>query len=408
MKPSPFAPAALPQLPEIAGVQIGISETGIRYKGRPDLMLMTFAPGTSVAGVFTTSTTYGPPVEWCREHSGRGRIRAVVANAGNSNTFTGDLGRSIVRATAEAAAAVLACSPIEVFISSTGVIGEPPPADKLITGVGHAFGTLAPCLWHEAARAIMTTDTYPKVATRAAHIDGLPVCLNGIAKGSGMIAPNMATMLVYLATDAAITPPALRAMLSRAVEQSFNAITVDSDTSTSDTLLLAATSQIPHEPIADANDVRAIAFQSALDSLCLDLAQQVVKDGEGATKFIAITVKGSTDDRSARQIAFSVANSPLFKTAAAGGDPNWGRIVMAVGKSGIPLEQRFLSLTIGGIPVAKQGRVAAKYDETQVVRHMAGSEIDVIIEVGSGLGRATVWTCDLTQGYIDINASYRS
>jgi glutamate N-acetyltransferase/amino-acid N-acetyltransferase len=403
-----LAPKTFQSLPPIAGVALAAGNCGIRYKDRPDLLLASFPPRTALAGMFTRSTTAGPPVEWCRACLPGGAIRGLVVNAGNANAFTGDGGRRVVRQTAERAATLLGCAAEEVFISSTGVIGEPPPADRIVSALPELFRTLEEDAWDEAARAIMTTDTYPKLATRETEIEGRRIRLNGIAKGSGMLMPNMATMLVYLATDAAVEAGALQDMLSAAVRKSFNCITVDGDTSTSDTILLAATATAGNRPIADPRDPRAQGFRAALDALCLDLSHQVVRDGEGASKFVRITVAGAVSDASASNVAFSIANSPLVKTAIAGCDPNWGRIVMAAGKSFEPIDQAATEIRIGGRLIASAGSRIDDYDEEPVAQHLRGSEIDVDVRIGRGPGMATVWTCDLTHAYIDINASYRS
>ncbi|MGE0845753.1 MAG: bifunctional glutamate N-acetyltransferase/amino-acid acetyltransferase ArgJ [Flavobacteriaceae bacterium] len=408
MKVSPLAPKDTPRLKPIAGVRLAAVECNIRYKGRPDLMLMALDEGSVIAGALTRSTTAGPPVEWCRDRLSGGSVRGIVVNSGNANAFTGDPGRAIVRATAERAAAKLGCEADDVFISSTGVIGEPPPLARLEAGVDAAAAALSDDAWADAARAIMTTDTFAKLSTRSAEIEGTRVTVNGIAKGSGMIAPDMATMLVYLATDAAIAPKALQAMTTAAVDLSFNCITVDSDTSTSDTLLVAATGKAGNRRIEDAGDPAAAAFAQALREVCLELAHLVVRDGEGATKFVEIAVTGAQSDADAHRMAMTVANSPLVKTAIAGSDPNWGRLVAAIGKSGIEHDQRELAIRIGGLPVAEKGAVVPGYDEAPVAAHMKNDDIRFEISVGSGRGAATVWTCDLTHGYIDINVSYRS
>ena len=400
----PASPLAvpLPDLPPLGGVTLGSAAAGIRYQGRTDLVMIALAPGTTVAGVFTSNKCPGAPVDWCRAALAGGRARGVVVNAGNANVFTGARGRETTQATAAAAAALLGCEPAEVFLASTGVIGEVLPHERITNALGGLHATLSADGWEAAARGIMTTDTFPKASTRTAEIGGTPVRITGIAKGSGMIAPDMATMLCFVFTDAAIPAPALQAMLASGTDRSFNCTTVDSDTSTSDTVLLFATGAAAN-PAAD-----LAGFGAALDAVLMDLALQVVRDGEGAQKFIRIDVTGAVDDGSAKRVAMAVANSPLVKTAIAGEDANWGRIVMAVGKAGEPADRDRLSVGVGGTWMAREGTVAPGYDEGPVVAHMKGREIEMAIDLGLGEGRAVVWTCDLTHGYIDINGSYRS
>jgi glutamate N-acetyltransferase/amino-acid N-acetyltransferase len=402
---SPLA-LPLPELPEVAGVRFAVAEAGIRYRDRADVMLAAFAPGTTVAGVFTRNKCPGAPVSWCREILPEGLAGGLVVNAGNANVFNGQAGLEAVRITAEAAASHLRCQPEEIFVASTGVIGELMPADKIAVVMDGLAARLAPDAWVQAARAIMTTDTFPKAATRTARIGGTEVRISGIAKGSGMIAPDMATMLAFIVTDAAIPAALLQTVLRQGVEPSFNCITVDSDTSTSDTVLCFATGQAAHPPATSAAMLGQ--FRHALAGLLHDLAQMVVRDGEGAKKLVKIGVSGAVSPRSARRIGFAIANSPLVKTAIAGEDANWGRIVMAIGKAGEPAERDRLAVAVGGIWMARDGRVVPGYDEAPVVAHMRGSEIDIAVDIGLGRGRATVWTCDLTHGYIDINGSYRS
>ena len=406
----PVSPLAVerPPLPPLAGVTAAVARAGIRYEGRDDLLLMCFAPGTNVAGAFTRNRCPGAPVDWCRAALEGGRARALVVNAGNANVFTGRHGHDAVRATAARAAALLGCKAGEVFVASTGVIGERLPVERIEAALPEMQARLGEDEWNGAARAIMTTDTFVKVARREATIGGTRVALQGIAKGSGMVAPDLATMLCFVATDAKIPRGALQDLLSRSVERSFNRTTVDSDTSTSDTVLLFATGQALH-PKVDADDPRVLRdFSAALDELMLDLALQVVRDGEGAQKLIRVDVAGASGKGSARRVALAVANSPLVKTAIAGGDANWGRIVMAVGKSGEKADRDRLSVAIGGVWVAREGSVVEGYDETPVAAHVAGREVEISVDLGLGSGRATAWTCDLTHGYIDINASYRS
>jgi glutamate N-acetyltransferase/amino-acid N-acetyltransferase len=408
---SPLAPNRFPKLPSIAGVRLATRACGIKYRRRADTCLIEFAPGTRVAGVLTRSLTAAAPVLWCREALDNGRARAILVNAGNANAFTGHAGMASVKRTVAATADRLGCRKRDVLIASTGVIGEPLPDGRIVSALDRLAGSLRPDAWQAAAKAIMTTDTYPKGATRNASIGGRPVLLNGIAKGSGMIAPDMATMLAFVTTDAKLPAALLRRLLASGVERSFNAITVDGDTSTSDTLILAATGQARHARIPGdlrLNDPAIADFRHALDALLCDLAQQVVRDGEGAQKFIAITVTGAASAGAARRIGLSIANSPLVKTAIAGEDANWGRIVMAVGKAGQRADRDRLAIRIGGIAVARNGQRVSGYDEAPVAAHMKGREIDIEVDVGIGRGRATVWTCDLTHGYIDINADYRS
>jgi glutamate N-acetyltransferase/amino-acid N-acetyltransferase len=410
-KISPFAPATMPSVPVIEGARFASAEAGIRYKGRKDLTIVVLDAGTTVAGVLTKSKTCSAAVSWCKANLAGGRARALVVNSGNANAFTGKKGRESVEATAGFAAAAVGCRGSEVFISSTGVIGEPLDASKF----GHLLAGLAQSAKADAiadaARAIMTTDTFPKLATRTVSLGGVDVHLNGIAKGAGMIAPDMATMLVYMFTDAPIAAPVLQSLVSRHVETTFNSITIDSDTSTSDTCLLFATGAAakrgaPH--VADAFDPRLAAFDAALHSLMLELAHLVTKDGEGLTKFVEIAVHGAESDQAAKRIGMAIANSPLVKTAFAGEDPNWGRIVMAVGKSGELADRDRLSIAFGDIVVARHGERAPSYDEATVAKYMKNNELVVRVDLGIGPGRATVWTCDLTHDYISINADYRS
>jgi glutamate N-acetyltransferase / amino-acid N-acetyltransferase len=405
---SPLAPAKFPSLPSISGVTFHTAASGIRYQGRTDLMVAELAPGAQVAGVFTRSAA-AAPVLWCQAAAKGGRIRGLVVNAGNANAFTGKLGMASVRRTAGAAAKLLKCKPSDVFVSSTGVIGVPLPDDKITAALPDALKSRA-VDWETAAKAIMTTDTFPKGSGRTARIGSATVNIAGIIKGSGMIAPNMGTMLGYVFTDAKLPAAVLRALLKPASDRTFNAITVDSDTSTSDTVLLIATGQgAEHPAIRSANDPKLKDFKAKLEDTLRDLAHQVIKDGEGATKFVTIAVSGAKSDASARRIGLAVANSPLVKTAIAGEDANWGRIVMAVGKSGEPCSMDRLKIAIGGVPITQAGAVRPDYDEAPVATHMKGGEIVIAIDAGvRGRGKATVWTCDLTHRYIDINIGYRS
>src|SRR5712671_4688594 len=405
---SPLAPARFPELPPIPGVRLAAYAAGVRYAGRDDLMLVELAPGSTVAGVLTQSTMPGQPVIWCRECLPGGTARAIVVNSGNANVFTGRAGRQVVETTAATAARLLGCEPREVFIASTGVIGEPPPADRISAALPKIIPLLDGGAWELAARAIMTTDTFPKGATATATIDGTRVRINGFCKGSGMIAPDMATMLAYVFTDAALPANVLQKLLVEANEHSFNCVTVDGDTSTSDTLLLCATQQARHASIKSHGDPRLDDFRRALSGLATDLATQLARDGEGAEKFVTIEVSGAESDRAARRIGLSIGNSPLVKTALAAGDANWGRIVMAVGKAGEKADRDRLSVAVGGTQIAAEGGPVPGYDEGPVSEHMKGREIRIAVDIGIGTGRATIWTCDLTHGYVDINGSYRS
>ncbi len=405
---SPLAPEKFPDLPAIDGVRLAAGACGIRYKGRTDLLLVEMAPETTAAGVFTKSKTASAPVDWCRKALKGGQAQALVVNSGNANAFTGKAGDGSVERTVAAAADVIACRPSKVFVASTGVIGEMLPDEKLTEALPKLKDALDGKSWATAAEAIMTTDTFPKAATRTVDIDGTKVTINGIAKGSGMIAPDMATMLAFVFTDAAIPAPVLQDMLNTGADKSFNSITVDSDTSTSDTLMLFATGAAGNDMFASADAPALDEFRDQLDDLLIDLAQQVVRDGEGASKFISVTVSGAENNMAAKRIALSIANSPLVKTAIAGEDANWGRIVMAVGKAGEKADRDKLSITIGGHLIAEDGLARNDYDEAPVAEHMKGQEIDILADVGIADGRATVWTCDLTHGYITINADYRS
>jgi len=405
---SPLAPEKFPDLPVIAGIRLAAGEAGVHYQGRTDLLLVEMAPETTVAGVFTRSLTASAPVDWCRRALVGGGAQGLVVNSGNSNAFTGKLGVASVDRIVEAAADVLSCRPSRIFTASTGVIGEPLADDKITAALPGLQSDLAADSWEDAARAIMTTDTFPKGASASADIGGHTVLINGIAKGSGMIAPDMATMLAFVFTDAAIAAPVLQQLLSDGTAKSFNCITVDSDTSTSDTLMLFATGAAGNDLICSVDDPRLAGFRSQLDALLIDLAGQVVRDGEGARKFITVTVSGAEDDGAARRIGLSIANSPLVKTAIAGEDANWGRIVMAVGKAGERADRDRLAIRIGGVDVAADGMVVKGYDEKPVAEHMRGLEIEIGVDVGIAGGTATVWTCDLTHGYITINADYRS
>jgi glutamate N-acetyltransferase/amino-acid N-acetyltransferase len=406
---SPLAPKAFAALPPLAGIRLAAGQAGIRYKDRTDVLVAVMAPGTQVAGVFTKSRTASAPVEWCRASLAAGSARALVVNSGNANAFTGQGGADSARAVAESTAAVIGCKASEVFLASTGVIGEPLPHTKITRILSDLVEAGAAGGWRGAAEAIMTTDTYPKLATASALIDGHKVTLNGIAKGSGMIAPDMATMLAFVVTNARLPAPVLQELLSSGVQNSFNAITVDSDTSTSDTLLLFATGKGANHPtISKASDRRLTDFRRVLDALLLDLALQVVRDGEGAQKLIRIDVTGAETDQAAKRIALSIANSPLVKTAIAGADANWGRVVMAVGKSGEMADRDKLKISFGKQVVAEKGARAVKYNEDAATRAVSGRNVEIAVDLGLAKGAARVWTCDLTHGYIDINGSYRS
>jgi glutamate N-acetyltransferase/amino-acid N-acetyltransferase len=410
-KPSPFAPARLPDMPAVPGVRLAACEAGIRYKNRADLMLAVLDPGTTTAGVLTRSKTCSAPVSWCRDNLVHGEARALVVNSGNANAFTGKKGNEAARITAEAAAKAVGCAASEVYLASTGVIGEPMDASKF----SHLLGDLAKAAktdaFEVAARAIMTTDTYPKLATRTTEIDGRPVVINGFCKGAGMIAPDMATMLCFIFTDAAISQPVLQQLLARHAATTFNCMTVDGDTSTSDTCLLFATGTAQkrgQQPVSAAADPRLEAFSVALHDLMRDLAIQVAKDGEGLSKFVTFEVTGAESWAAARRIALSCANSPILKAAIFGEDPNWGRVVMAIGKSGEAADRDKLSIWFGPHVVARNGERAAEYVEQTVAAYMRNGEIVIRADVGIGTGKATVWTCDLTHDYISINADYRS
>ena len=409
-QPSPVSPLAvsLPELPPLAGVRLGAAAAGIRYRDRTDLVLIEMAAGTTAAGVFTRNKCPGAPVDLCRAALAGGRARALVVNAGNANVFTGRAGLAAAKATASAAAGLVGCPAKQVFVASTGVIGEPLPVERIAAALPALHASLHEDGWEQAARGIMTTDTFAKAATRTARIGGVPVRITGIAKGSGMIAPDMATMLCFVFTDAKLPADTLQAALARGVARSFNCITVDSDTSTSDTLLLFATGQARHGPVEGRGGAGLREFRAQLEDLLLDLALQVVRDGEGAQKLVRIDVTGAVSAKSAHRVALAIGNSPLVKTAIAGEDANWGRIVMAVGKAGEPADRDRLAVAVGGVWMARHGSVVAGYDEAPVVAHMKGREVEITVDLGLGGGEATVWTCDLTHGYIDINGSYRS
>jgi glutamate N-acetyltransferase/amino-acid N-acetyltransferase len=405
---SPLAPAGFPDIPPIPGVRIAAGAAGLRYRDRPDLLLVELAEGTTVAGLFTRSSVPGHPVAWCRRILPRGRARALVVNAGNANVLNGAAGDAAVATTAETVAGLIGAAPSEVFVASTGVIGEPLPVAKIMAALPDVHRAPVAAAWPTAADAISTTDTFPKGACARTLIGDAAVTIAGIAKGSGMIQPDMATMLAFLFTDAVLPEAILQPLLEAACDRSFHAITVDSDTSTSDTLLLFATGQAHHPVPPGPDDPLLDGFRAALDEVAGDLARQVVRDGEGAAKLITITVAGAASDTSARRIGLAIANSPLVKTAIAGEDANWGRIAMAIGKSGEPIDLAGLAISFGGHPVAQDGARVRDLDEAPVTAHLKGQEIEIAVRVGGGSGTATVWTCDLTHGYIAINADYRS
>ena len=407
---SPLAPEHFPDMPPVSGVRLATTGSGMKYRGRDDVLLAAFDAGTSVAGVFTRSGTAAAPVAWCRRalRDGNGEARGLLVNAGNANAFTGRAGVDSVNRTVKAVADLLGCPPDRVLVASTGVIGEPLPDDRLRDRLPALHRELGSASLETAAKAIMTTDTFAKGASASLLMDDREITLTGIAKGSGMIAPDMATMLSFVFTDAVIGHDVLQPMLADVTGRTFNCITVDSDTSTNDSLLLFATGAAGNRPIVTTDDPRLAAFEEALEQVCRELAQQIVRDGEGAEKFITVTMTGAEDDGVAHRLALAVANSPLVKTAIAGEDANWGRIVMAIGKAGEALDHNRVRIDIGGVPVADNGRAVDGYDETPVAAHMAGREIAIAVDIGVGRGQATVWTCDLTHGYISINADYRS
>ena len=401
---SPLAPASFPVVPMISGVRFATVEAGVRYSGRKDVMLAHLQAGTSIAGVFTTSATRAAPVLDCQAKLGGDPSgeAAIIVNSGNANAFTGSGGAEAVTNICTAVADTLGIAPQRVFSSSTGVIGEALPFEKITAKLSELKEGLSPGKLKGAAEAIMTTDTFPKAAGAQVDIDGKTVSITGIAKGSGMIAPDMATMLVYIFTDAKIAQPDLQQMVSAINDRTFNCITVDSDTSTSDTLIMAATGASNVDVTGNAD------FAQALETLMLDLAHQVVRDGEGATKFVTVNVTGADSEPDAKRCALSIANSPLVKTAIAGEDPNWGRIVAAVGKSGAKADRDTLSISFGDIRVAENGWVSPSYAEEQGAAMMKQQDIAINVDLGVGTSDATVWTCDLTHGYITINADYRS
>ncbi|MEZ5825737.1 MAG: bifunctional glutamate N-acetyltransferase/amino-acid acetyltransferase ArgJ [Geminicoccaceae bacterium] len=405
---SPLAPSIMAEPVKVPGVRFATVATGLRYKGRDDLLLVGLDEGTTVGGVFTRSNTAGHPVLWSRRILPKGRARAVIVNAGNANVFRGAEGDAAVRLEAETVAGTLGCAPEEVYVASTGVIGDRLPVEGICAHVPGLAENLAEAGLDRAAAAIMTTDTFAKWAVARTEIGGKPVTIAGIAKGSGMIAPDMATMLSFIFTDAALPSTVVQELVARGADRSFNATTVDSDTSTSDTVLLLATGKAGNSEPSSADDSSIAAFRDALEGLMRELALLVVRDGEGAQKLITIHVRGAVDDGAARRVGLAIGNSPLVKTAIAGEDANWGRIIMAVGKSGETIENELIAIAFGGHAVAENGGGLVDLDEAPINAHLAGREIEIDVTIGSGSGSATVWTCDLTHGYIDINADYRS
>jgi glutamate N-acetyltransferase/amino-acid N-acetyltransferase len=408
---SPLAPERCPDMPPIAGVRLATAAAGIRYAGRTDVLIALFDPGTAVAGVFTRSKCPSAPVDWCRARIKSGAARALVVNSGNANAFTGKSGRTSTKLTADIAARAAGCTPADVFLASTGVIGEPLDATKFAAVMDGLVTGAAPGGWHDAAQAIMTTDTFPKGAAAMVRLGASAVTICGIAKGAGMIAPDMATMLSFVFTDAPIAPAVLRALLKQGVENTFNAVSIDGDTSTSDTLLAFATGAAEARGVAKitrASDPRLAAFRKGFNAVLGNLAEQVARDGEGARKLVEIVIEGAVSKRSARRIALSIANSPLVKTAIAGEDANWGRVVMAVGKAGEPANRDKLAIWFGGVRVAHKGERDPGYDEAAVSALMKKPEISLKVALGMGKGRDRVLTCDLTKEYVAINGDYRS
>ncbi len=409
---SPLAPDAFPAMSSVDGVRMAAAQCNVRYVNKTDVMLAVMEPGTTAAGVFTQSKTAAAPVDWCRDmlkggNYQDGTIKALIVNSGNANAFTGRAGIAAVEKMAAATAEAAGCRQEDVFIAQTGVIGEPIEVDKITASLPGLKADLG-SNWENAAQAIMTTDTYPKGASATADIGGTKVTIAGIAKGSGMIAPDMATMLAFVFTDAVLPREVLQNLLADSADKSFNSITVDSDTSTSDTVLAFATGRVENPEIAFYDDRALQDFRAKFDGVMTDLAHQIVRDGEGAKKFITIKITGAEDDGAAKKIGMTIANSPLVKTAIAGEDANWGRVVMAVGKSGEKADRDKLTIAMGGIIIAELGQIADGYDEAPVAQHMKGQNIDIAVDVGISAGKATVWTCDLTHDYISINADYRT
>lgn len=405
---SPLAPRSPASPKPVRGMRLAMLKSGIRYKGRDDLLLAEFDPGASVAGVFTQTLAIAAPVTWCRKALKNGKARALLVNAGNANAVTGKAGDAIVQMSVQAVSRALSCKPVSVFVASTGIVGQPMAKNSLaekVPPVAARLGAASAKSLVKASRAIMTTDTFPKWVSRTARIGGRKVTITGIAKGSGMIAPNMATLLAFVFTDAAIPSAILQKLLNEGTAKSFNCTTVDGDTSTNDTLLVFATGAAKNKKLAGAS---LNAFRKALEEVLIELAQLVVRDGEGAQKFITIDVRGAASDAAARRMGLTIANSPLVKTAIAGEDANWGRILAAAGRSGEKININKAGVAIGGIAICKNGQLLKHYDERPVARHLKGRDIYILVAASTGKGRARVWTCDLTHGYIDINASYRS
>jgi glutamate N-acetyltransferase/amino-acid N-acetyltransferase len=407
-KVSPLAPAEFPDLPDVQGVRFATINAGIRYKGRDDTLLAVCDKGTVIGGALTKSLTASAPIHQCRKNLKGGACRAILVNAGNSNAFTGKAGEAFVKASVKAVGKAVGCKAGEVYVASTGVIGQPMPADLLARQVPALAEKLGEANWLDAVKAIGTTDTFPKGASAKVKIGGKTITIAGIAKGSGMIAPDMATMLAFVFTDAAIRVPVLQKLVKECTEETFNCITVDGDTSTSDALLVAATGKAGNKPVVSATSKDAKTFRDGLYKVLADLARQIILDGEGASKFITINLSGAASDKAAKKIALTIANSPLVKTAIAGADANWGRIVAAIGRAGEKADRDRIKIRIGGTLICAKGMQVPGYDETPVTKHMQGTHIDIDVELGMGKGRSTVWTCDFTHGYIDINGSYRS
>ena len=405
---SPFAPKAFPKLPNIRGVQLATASAGIKHKGRQDLLLVSFPEGASVAGVLTKNEVCGAPVDWCRTRLKRGFAKALVVNSGNANVHTGKIGKKAVVNTAKCIAKYSSCNPDDVMVASTGVIGEILPVESILSNLPKLCSKTSSAPWLHAAEAMMTTDTYPKAAWCRTKVGQKTVTISAIAKGSGMVAPNMGTMLAFIFTDANLPASILRGLLRPAVEKSFNSITVDGDTSTSDTCLLFATRQVKHSSIRSLKSPEILMFRNSLEKILMNLALQVVKDGEGLSRVAAIRVNGARNNISGRRVAKAVSNSPLVKTALAASDPNWGRIVSAVGNAGEKINQERLTIRIGGQLVASNGSVSDKYSEARAARHMRSRIVNIEIDLGQGNGSAQVWTSDLTHGYVTINAGYRS
>jgi glutamate N-acetyltransferase / amino-acid N-acetyltransferase len=408
---SPLAPKSYPDMPDIEGVKFSTAAAGIKYEGRTDVLLATVAAGTTIAGVFTKSKCTSAPVDWCKARIGAGKAAALLVNSGNANAFTGKKGYAAVELSADIVAKSLGSSKDEIFLASTGVIGEPLPAEKFSDVVDDLKANQGNANWLEAAKAIMTTDTYPKISTASVELDGKTVAINGIAKGAGMIAPDMATMLSFIFTDAAVVPDVLQNLLAGETGNSFNAVTVDSDTSTSDTVLLFATGAAAErgvDPVASMDDPRLDVLRAALADVMVDLAHQIVRDGEGARKFVEVRVEGAESDQSAKKIALAIANSPLVKTAVAGEDANWGRVVMAVGKAGEPADRDKLAIWFGDIRVAVEGERDPDYSEAAASAVMKEEDITIKVDLGLNEGKSSVWTCDLTKEYVAINGDYRS